>query len=60
MTELKILAEEHGLEQVCLGCDMYNSKGCVNSKGKILCSTRDYLIKQVNQETTPYNWKNET
>ena len=58
--KLKTLAEEHGLEQVCLGCDLYNPIGCINSKGRILCSTRDYLqdkVRNSTEENIPYNWR---
>ncbi|KKK89060.1 hypothetical protein LCGC14_2736940 [marine sediment metagenome] len=60
MTNLETLAKEHGLEEICLACELYNPTGCVNSKGRILCSTRDYLqgkVRNLIKENIPYNWR---
>ena len=49
------------LEEECKECDMYNSLGCTNIKGKIICPVRDYLIdyKIEHNEELPYNWRTE-
>lgn len=63
MKTLVEVAREHKLEEICLPCDLYNSDGCSNTKGKILCKTRDYLIKQIKNiplKNIPYNWRNES
>lgn len=41
------IAKEHELENDCGNCELYNSNGCVNKRGRIICDTRDYLISQV-------------
>lgn len=47
------------LEILCQSCDLYNSLGCVNRKGEIVCKVREEIIryKTRNNLELPYNWR---
>jgi len=48
-------------EQICGSCELYNSLGCANKRGKILCYVRDRIIKYMSENGVepPHNWQTE-